>query len=380
MTTRILYRLRARSPFHLGERGVGIEEASVILHADTLFSALIITLRELGHNVDALLDAFPQQDGPASLTPPFRLTSAFPYLGTVRLFPRPMIPLPGLKELSDPTQAKALRKVRYVSQRIFEDILQGKSVAAHWTQAKNTLLQNGQVWLAANELQTLQQNYQQALAREAQSNRRQPFAETFDPLTGSFRLWSAETVPRVTVDRRHSRSQVYAAGRVSFVNGGGLFFIVDYRHPDWRAPLEQALRALGQSGIGGERSSGHGQFSLEIEERVSLQSAAGQGGDYVTLSLYWPPRAEVEAGILNGASYSLFNRRGWLASPDGMNLRRKEVRMLGEGAAFKGQPQGALANVTPPFEGDPHQLPHPVWRYGLAFPLACRIPTEGEAA
>ena len=34
------YHLKPRGPMHFGERGVGVETASVVFHADSLFSAL----------------------------------------------------------------------------------------------------------------------------------------------------------------------------------------------------------------------------------------------------------------------------------------------------------------------------------------------------
>jgi CRISPR-associated protein Csm4 len=136
---------------------------------------------------------------------------------------------------------------------------------------------------------------------------------------------------------------------------------------------------LGDAGVGGERSSGHGQFELEVVDSLSLtEPSAEEGQGYVTVSLYWPTRSEVKDDVLKGASYGLVNRRGWLGSPDGMNLRRCGVRMLAEGSVLRKHPVGALANVKPldPVPGG--NVPHDVWRYGVALPLRCRIPDEEE--
>jgi len=57
-----------------------------------------------------------------------------------------------------------------------------------------------------------------------------------------------------------------------------------------------------------------------------------------------------------------------MSSPDAGNLRRKTVRMLGEGAVLHALPEragyGALADATP----DAFSA-HRVYRYGLAFPV-----------
>jgi CRISPR/Cas system CSM-associated protein Csm4 (group 5 of RAMP superfamily) len=78
---------------------------------------------------------------------------------------------------------------------------------------------------------------------------------------------------------------------------------------------------------------------------------------------------------LDGAAYRLVERRGWLASPDAMNLRRKSVRMLQEGSFFTQRPGGALVDVKPQDTAYPRL--HDVWRYGLGFPVACS-PAQGE--
>lgn len=378
MTNQVMYHLRARSPFHLGERGVGIEETSVILHADTLFSAICLTLRETGADLEKEL--FPLYPGPGGAgKPPFTLSSAFPYAGPVHLFPRPMQAMPEEKD-QDAGTGKKLKKIRFVSQPIFEKLLTGESPARWWKPGEG-LLQNGQVLITPDEANTLKTLYRQARAEEDKTGQRRPFSDLVNPETGELRFWQKGTAPRVTVDRINSRSQVYAAGRVTFVDGGGLYFLVSYTDESWRERVEKVLRVMGETGIGGERSSGHGQFALEGIDSFSLQQPSGHGMRFVTLSPCWPTEAEVRSGVLENADYSLLNRRGWIGSPDGMNLRRKGVRMLGEGATLEKKPIGALANVTPDPEPGASKLPHPVYRYGLAFPVPCRpVSVEKESA
>lgn len=375
MAERVTYRLAARSPFHIGERGVGIEEASVMLHSDTLFSALCLTWRELGEDLGILLDRWPrvrtQPNGPpvhlpGEDPPPFRLSSAFPYAGDVYFFPRPMLRPSGLDAIGAPTLGKVLNKIRYVSRSVFEALLAGQPVSDYLLEddpdkegekrlRKDVLLQGGQVWVTPEEARRL-------LAFE-------------DVHTGEPRIWAEETAPRVTVDRITNRSQVYAAGRVHFASECGLFLLVEYGDTTLRPLLEKALRALGDAGVGGERSSGHGQFRLEVGGASPLaEPEPDQTDAFVTLSLYWPTQPEAQGGVLEGASYELLNRRGWLGSPDGMNLRRRGIRTLVEGSVTKEQPIGALADVKPLDPAPAKNVPHDVWRYGLAFPLRCRMP------
>ena len=369
----IAYRLLARGPFHMGERGVGMEETSITLRSDTLFSALCLTLREMGEDLEAIFRAFPRaratEEGGLHFEPgagtsaPFLCSSMFPFAGEVYLFPRPMLRPRGLPYKAAPELAKTLKKVRFVSKPIFEAMLAGRSLHSFVMQAvddnaqdslmrKDVFLQNGSVWVSPAELTSL--------------------ARWRDERSRQVRLWAKTVTPHVTVDRKSNRSQVYGVGRVYFARETGLFFLARYGDDRLRKRVELALRLLGDGGIGGERSSGHGQFDLEIVEPFHLWEAGEEeGGAYCTLSLYWPTRAEVEQGVLADASYLLASRRGWVASPDGMNLRRRSVRMLAAGSVTVQKPTGALVDVKPIDPAPAANVPHDVWRYGMAFPLRC---------
>jgi CRISPR-associated protein Csm4 len=215
-----------------------------------------------------------------------------------------------------------------------------------------------------------------ATTEETQSLQRR-FA---DPLTGSIRLWTKETVSHVALDRLSNKSNVYGVGQVTFAEGCGLAIIVEYHDQTLRPTVEQGLRLLGDAGLGGRRSTGHGQFTIQDVNPLQLPVVQAANA-FTTLSLYWPPRPEVEQGALDGASYNLVNRRGWLGAPGGMNLRRRSVRMLTEGAVLRRAPLGALlADVKPLDPAPAANVPHDVWRYGLALSIPCCAPDDKEAA
>lgn len=360
MAKRVCYCLTARSPFHFGERGVGMEETSVLLHSDTLFSALCLTLQELGQRLDNFLEQFPrwkfEESAPPQFLPgepPLRLSSAFPFwakrkngqvIERLFFFPKPFLRPNFAASADDPAQAKAWKKVQFVSQGIYEALLAGQKVAF------DAFIQGGKIWLTTEEKQKT------------------------DEMKN---IWVEETRLHVAVDRISSASQVYGIGQVRFRQGSGLFFGVDYEDETWQPILEKALRALGDNGIGGERSSGGGQFDLERVEDFTIQTP-NLANAFTTLSLYWPAEEEARNGMLDSASYGLLMRRGWIGAPGGMNLRRRGVRMLAEGSVFPKQPQGALVDVKPL---DPEEVPnvtHDVWRYGLAFAVPCQRIEEGK--
>jgi len=343
----IVYPLRPRAPFHFGVRGVGVEATALTARSDSLFSALCITLRELYGEAEltGFLGQFPTRDNPARDLP-LLLSSGLPYAGEIRFYPRPLLPVPGLER--DPAEQKHQKKITFVSETIFRAWVGGDDVLQHYDRSEDgNLLHGGQVWVTADERAALSKS------------------ERFlDEDTGQVRMWTVGDVPRVTVDRISSSSSVYQAGQVRFAPGAGLYLLVVWRDDGWRDRFWEVLQVLGDAGIGGERSSGYGLFTPQEPQSVDLPDVE-KADRWVMLSSCWPlPGQE---GILGaGAAYHLENRRGWMDSPDGRNLRRKSVRMIEPGSVLRALPDqttyGGLADVTPDIF-----TTHPVWRYGLAL-------------
>lgn len=337
------YRLRFCSPLHIGERGVGLEVTRTYIPADTLFSAICSAWREL-YGTDALhrdvLDWFTEDEGHAA---PFFLTSAFPYAGAVRFFPKPLARLPNI--LLAEGDDKAFKRVRFVSERLFAALVGGERVSFQ----KRWCINGETIWVTEEE--------------------RTQLAEWTDDASGDIVLYKTAVVPRVTLDRLTAASEIWHFGEVMFAEGTGLWFAVEFNrdHGDeLRRKFEAVLRLLGDSGLGGERNAGRGLFTLDGASEEPLPEIRNPGR-FITLSPVCPKDAE-QAAALTGddAAYELMPRRGWVTSPEASNLRRKTVWMFAEGSVMMGSPQphaGRLVNVTP------DACPHDVWRYGYAFPV-----------
>lgn len=361
------YHLQARSPFHLGEGGVGVESGGVVLHADTLFAALCLGLRELRgvKRLEAFLEAF-LAAGQEGRTPPLLLSSAFPFISLdggqrLRFYPKP-----ALSGFSGPdvTQRKTYKKIAFISETIFKKRLaQAQPDLSKYCDedGKPALLQNKELWVSKDERGRL------TTARREAEQHKLTAGQTDEEL----RWWQFEPVTRVALDRAAHASQVYNVGRVYFAPGCGLWFGIHWLDTEWQKDIQAVLEMLGHAGLGGERSAGHGQFDLLDPEEVALPDANGQL--CVTLSPYHPTQTEFEAlkNEQGQASYRLLLRRGWLGSPEGGGLRHSGVRMLAEGSRFPAGNRpfyGDLVEVTPErFKAQ--QNWHPVYRYGLAFPI-----------
>jgi CRISPR-associated protein Csm4 len=349
-----IYRLAPRSAFHFGLRGVGIEETATFCPADTLFSALCLTLREWEPEGNRALESWLARFPPlnAGGPPPLRLSSALPYAGQVLFFPKPMLPA-NIPAAMGSSRAKTFKKMAFVSLGVFSRWLGGQELEEEVDD--DQFLHAGRVWVTRDERQKLEAFH--------------------DPGSGQIRMWAEQTVPRVTIDRMTSRSSVYQAGVVRFRQGAGLFVLAEFLDGEGEAEarrLATLFEVLGHGGLGGERSSGYGQFGVAAPQPFGDLGAA-QGDLFLTLSPYHPTAAEVRAGVLGeGASYNLLTRRGWVGSPEGLNLRRRLVRLLGEGSVLhrKNLPSlGDLADVTPRDGAGNPGLSHNVWRYGIAFPV-----------
>ncbi len=329
----MIFDLELRAPLHVGEF-VGIDREAVQSHipSDTLFAALVMAWRALpdANALSARLAACKATE------PALWLTSAFPRAGQVRFYPMPL----GLRLNAgdDALSAKQRKRVRWVSQELFDKLLTFQDVRAECEPQAN-FAQGATVWLTKRERESLVQLLH----------------STGDDLT----LWREQIVPHVTVDRHGDASNLHHSGRLSFVPGCGLWLGAQGSGAAW---VKDGLDLLRDSGIGGLRSTGHGAFTYTSTQRADLQRPARGYG--VCLSRYAPRNASEIASALQapGSAYALVLVGGWCQDDAGKAWRRKSTRLIAEGACLGAAARGGLVDVHP--EG---VMVRPVYRYGLAF-------------
>jgi CRISPR-associated protein Csm4 len=339
------FKLVFNSPLHVGEAGVGYEETRVYIPSDTLFSALVITWLQMGaaeqRAVAQLKETFAEKA-------PLLLTSAFPTIGDVRLFPRPHLSIMPTVAANDEQDAKTspkkFKKVQWVSEEIFTQLVGGVDAVALgelWQHGK--LVQGGTVWVSKSEADHIENagltNYD-----------------------GTDRVgWQIDKVPHVTVDRNSSASMLYHVGRVYFQGNSGLWFLATGEEA-WLERTENALHLLQDSGIGGQRSRGHGRFVLD--DTLKVPSPGQATGEYQILLSRLAPR-ESEMGLLkaNQSRYDLATVGGYSNYPGREAVVRRRVRMVSEGSVIQqsDQPPGQLVNVKP------EVIQEPIYRYGFGY-------------
>ncbi len=355
------YRLTG-SYFHFGEQGLGQEETRAFWSSDSLFAALVARLALLqgAQAVDDWMKPF------LSGSPPFLLTSLFPFAGEVRFFPVPLAAqLPDGRALPEGVQPKDLKKAQFVSEGLYRQLLTGKSLVDFEPQSEKA--QGGKVWLTKTEKDNLKAHLSKIVKRSMTREEYQKWLQQFE---ADFRLWHIEKRPRVTVERPSSASTLFHVGAVYFAPGCGLWFGVQWLDPNTsHYPAFPTLLAdLGDSGLGAERSAGYGKATIQPADTLTLPAP---GDLWTSLSRYLPREEEMTAFQNDRAAWKIYTVGGWLDSPKKRGQRRRALNMVQEGAVF-----GIPTGHTPPFgrldDASPRYkttgetpVPHPVYRCGL---------------
>ena len=284
-----------------------------LLHSDTLFGGIANQWIKVPtpYSIDELIARL------SSSSPPFRISSAFPFAGDEYYLPTPI----GVSA----SYMDTLKNVPYLELADFLRLAQGE----------------------AGHLQRLRDR---------------------DPVSG---IIYGSTAPRLTIDRMTFATSVYDTRGWSFAANSGLYFILEVCDPEMRGPLELCIRLLGESGIGSDRSVGFGSFKANldpIDDHVEwaelFSERTGPDVTHCALSLIYPrDHAEARASV----SYDIIPRRGWILSTSStVQAKRIGCRMFTEGSLFKIPVRGHLADVRPSIFADQHE----VWRYGIALTVS----------
>lgn len=332
-----LYRIQLEpvSAFYAGA-GSRASKSGAVVHSDTLHAALLAA---------GALTQSPLLDAPERI----RISSVYPFWKDIYFCPRPFLPLPGPYTEDGVAGRKRWKSVRLVSERVLTAWLEGDQNLRDRTE-----LIGGNAAVFADELR----------------------GKSAPPAT----LVLSELQPAATLDRRGGTTTPFQRRglRVDTVVGCGLYFLADL-DAVLLPEFEAALARLGELGLGGERSVGYGRFevlSIEPLPALPIKAPSKPANAILTLSLYLPTRAEVEAGVLETpAAYDCALRGGWIHSLAGAESWKRSVRMCLEGSVLRRppdvEPAGEVRDVRPE-----SFTAHPVWRSGLAFAVPCHAEKE----
>lgn len=322
-----IIKLHFKSPIHVGYKEGILESTLRTIPSDLLFSVFCNAYRKLYGRVE--LEAFLEscRDRPA-----FTLTSTFPFYRNELYLPCPAA--------LDLTQygflSKAAKKVKYVSVELFQKAITGELRAKDFNEYEETAIQG-------------------VLVKKEQ------------PRTPIF---YEREIPRVSLDRVNSVSNIYYFTELCFAKDAGLYFgTSEMDNAFWQRYIA-SWRLAADEGIGGDRSVGKGHFSIELAGELKFTKIK-EPESQVLLSRYYPRPDEV--ANLDG-EYTLQKCMGYMYSLDETARRKKSLMMMAEGSVFYQEKPlvGQMIDVTP--EGFKQ---HQVYVSGYAMAVPSRIGKGG---
>ncbi|MCL2045533.1 MAG: type III-A CRISPR-associated RAMP protein Csm4 [Oscillospiraceae bacterium] len=304
MEYRIL-RLCFDNGIHIGEGS--LEDSSIRLRADTIFSALCIEALKLGGYT--MLNQLILFVKAGSLI----ISDAFPYINDEYFVPKPIRSVRANDSDVDSGAKKVFKQMKYIPIDMVDEYVAGEFDVETVQYITNRL----------NE-----------------------------------KLGESIIVARAAV-RVPDDTLPYHVGVYQFRPDAGLYIVVSGTSASLKL-LNELFFSLAYSGLGGKRSSGLGRFQMTAEE-LDDDIAPRINDDYplyITLSVSLPQENEMEQ-IIHNSSYMLVRRSGYVFSDTYADdfLRKMDLYMLDSGAVVSQKYLGDLYDVSN--EGN-----HPVYRYG----------------
>lgn len=304
-----------------------LAESGYIMHSDTLFSALCLEAKKQGG--DAALDKFYQLCHNKQLL----LSDTMPYRDETYFLPKPILKTETKQQESSSVQKKAYKKLKYIS-------------AEQMT------------------------SYLRALSGQAEFD-----AEQANKRFGECVYDQARVMVSV---KGQAEPRPYYVNTWHFADDAGLYLIAGYENEQDVVWLEELIKGLGLSGVGGKKNSGLGKF--EVDAMIFLDKTSNSAGLsalrsfllakgqwLMTISCALPREDELDVA-LKGAAYQVLKRSGFVDSPQYAKEQRKHKNLyvLAAGSCF-----------AVPFDGDIYDVSnggaHPVYRYAQPLFLGVDI-------
>lgn len=337
---RKIVHLKFHTPLHLANASADYLHSYRLLHSDTLYSALIQAWAIRGES--AVLERINQAKG----LPTFTLSSLFPYT-TLDDVAQKIYFLPRFaKKFNDDSlesiDKKQLKKIEWLDASIFYQQQQSLNGSAFQVQSlKGIYMTNAAI--------------------------KENFLE-------------AEIQPHVVVSRDNVGATPYYLERLRFKSNSGLYGIYEGSEADLEA-VQLGLELLETEGIGTDRNTGNGKFTLEITDLpMEIQQILDyKGGNHgVNLSLFCPEGDTYEAQLAAfldspSVAYELVRRGGWITTEGYLSLKKKDIHMFKEGSIWKttASPHGKSVNLRPyilSVDASYSNKPYfPIWRVGKSL-------------
>ena len=325
MATYSVVKLSGITQIHIGTGRESYDFSAADLCSDTLMSALaaMMAMRGEASEIEGFLNSV-------------RLSSAFPFFRDHLFLPVPKGRLSIEVEGEEPhLYRKMLKKVKFMDLPLWKRMNAGETITVGRSQ-----------------------------------------------ICGDFVISSAKDLPRqiyksyvserVCVPREDAHdSEPFFFEWKFFEKEGGLFILTDATG-DKLEKLLILMKALGQQGLGTDKSVGGGKFGVEPSGTITIDED-DSSNSVMLLSLYLPTQEELSHIDMESSRYSLLLRGGFMAGSQEENfrhLRKKSVYMIDVGSVLHTNIplEGKVVDLRPEWN-DPDM--HPVYRSGrpISIPI-----------
>lgn len=318
-----IYRLHFTSPLHIGDVRDSYDTSNQTICSDVFYAAATSCLATLGIPIPSngdlgctISSLFPFYQGSSSTKP-------------VLFFPKPL----ALKTPNVVTDAKKIKKVEWLDQHYFEQVLSGH-----------------QLYSDDKEIACIQGKYLSSVPIDKDFIQSQPTRRIRVPQSNDEKV------------------EPFFMDRVFFKGHSGLFFLCDGD----TTLIDKALTVLQYEGLGTDRHTGYGFFTCQ-RETLTL-NYPDNAERTVSLSMFIPSSPEQFNAMIKDeyAAYSLQRRGGWITTPPHTTKRKKSIYALSPGSVFSKIANGvfsagSIVDLCPDNIG----IQHPVWRCGktLLIPI-----------
>lgn len=347
----IILKVKPNSMLRLGSGSK--DEVDMIIHSDTLFSAIVNIHSLVYDNTDEFIRVFDEGK--------IKISSAFPLLMNQdekeRIY---FLPKPELNYTST-GDVKTEKKIKFISLKSYEHLL--VRISPDQTNKINFSEKSLFQFIGSSFLVT---------------------KEEIDIPQEITSFISEEVTPKTKVHSMSQEDSFYHETNIQFtpINIGDeenkkimfphFYFLYEINTGEkTKNEFLTCIRILADEGIGGERSAGKGQFEEII--LTELTPLPNNHSDKSLLLSLCNPKSQEEFAYFD--RYEIVIRGGGSVSGEPENeeeetaqeysdYRKKQVRMIAEGAVINGKVEGRLVDISPA-KGAEHQ----VYRNGKCFTI-----------
>lgn len=364
------------------------ESLSLIVHSDTLFSAICNNFREIYGN-KALEDFLTYLEGFENFSEKyFRLSSCFHYIDiykeekfsdTLYFLPSPLVRFQFDKQSEEflRENPKVLKKIQFVSFEVLRKLQLGQnlSLSQYHILDDNYLMDEKDIsLLGLDEFLTLIEEPDDNLEKIERAIRKK------------ITIFGIIDEQRVRISRISKHSDPFTESKLKFYISKyyikendkeinfrlipGYYFLLDFSglNNELTDKVLSSIRLIIDEGIGGKRSIGCGLVDdvniIELNEDFKYFDLLNneKKGYFTNISLVYPSKEEIE----DVKFFNIYGRSGFVYSVDTNSLRFNDVKFIEEGAVFKKKIQGKLIQVA---SDEFIKKYHRVYKNGIGFYL-----------